>query len=219
MISSRAEEPKTALSERQRVTRFLQEHVIGKTVVTPKSIHKLDRDTMESETEDQIAFTNLTESSQGFSFDFTMINKAMRYDLDPSGQRKLPGRDLSGTEVYRYEIVERISTGKLTGTIRLLSMTVKAPSREGAAILIFGIKVEDGKLHWNETLPGYLDLVAAGGKYKPGSWDATNVMFLEKGKLHLRTMYTLFDVDPDTLTRTQRPDKIPPFVSIERNQN
>jgi hypothetical protein len=213
-----ADEPKVATDDRSHVVKFLKDHVIGKTVATPKSIHKLDHDTMESETEDQIAFTNFAESAQGFSFDITMLGKAMRYDLDKDGKRKLPGRDLSGTEVYRFEIVERLSTKKLTGNMRLLSMTTKAPSRDGAAILLTAIKVTDGKLTWNETLPGYLDLVAAEGKYKPGSWDATNLMYLENGKLHLKTEYTLYDVDQDSLKRTKRPDKLPPFISTEIEQ-
>jgi hypothetical protein len=213
-----ADDAKPGASDREQVVKFLKSHVIDKTVHTPKSMQKLDNNTMESETEDQITFTNFTESAQGFSFDSTMIDKATRYDLDKDGKRKLPGRDLSGTEVYRFEIVERMSTKKLIGTMRLLSMTTKSSSREGATILLTGIKVVDSKLQWNETLPGYLDLIAAGGKYKPGSWDATNAMSVENGKLKFRTDYTLYDVDPDTLKRTQRTDKLSPFISTEIDQ-
>ncbi len=215
LAAAGAGEPRRTGGDRIQVAKFLKDHVIGKTLFTPKSIHKLDNNTMESETEDQTTFSNFTESAQGFSFDTTTINKATRYDLDKSGKRKLPGRDLNGTEVYRYEIVERVSTNKLTGNIRILSMTTKSPSREGAAILLSGMKVVDGKLYWNETLPGYLDLIAAHGKYKPGSWDGTNTLSIENGKIQLKTEYTLFDVNPDTLKRTQRSDKIPPFISKE----
>jgi hypothetical protein len=210
-----ADDRKTPATDREQVIKFLKDHVMGKTVATPRSTHKLDNDTMEADNEDQTTITNLTESAHGFAFDQTMVSKATRYDLGKDGKRILPGRDLSGTEVYRYEIVERVSTKKLTGTARLLSMTTKAPSRDGATMLLTGIKVADGKLYWNETLPGYLDFVAAGGKYKPGSWDATNVYSIEDGRLVVKSEYTIFDVDPDTLKRTPRADKIPPFVSKE----
>jgi hypothetical protein len=43
-----ADEPKVATDDRSHVVKFLKDHVIGKTVATPKSIHKLDHDTMES---------------------------------------------------------------------------------------------------------------------------------------------------------------------------
>jgi hypothetical protein len=214
-----ADETKLATSDRVQVLKFLKDHVVGRTVVTPKSIFKLDNDTMEAESEDQISYTNLMESASGFSFDVTTVAKVTRYDLDKTGKRKLPGRDLSGTEVYRYEIVERVSTKKLTGTGRLLSMTTKSPSRDGSAILFTGIKVADGKLYWNETLPGYLDLIAAGGKYKPGSWDATNSFFVVEGKLHAKAEYTVFEVDPDTLKRVPRKEKTATFLSKEITPN
>jgi hypothetical protein len=210
-----ADDLKPAASDRTQVTKFFKDHVIDKTVASPKTTFKMDNNKMESEGEDQTAFTNFVESAQGFSFDMTTVNKETRYELDKDGKRVLPGRDLSGTEVYRFEIVERVSTKKLIGTARILSMTTKAPSREGAAMLITGMKVVEGRLHWSETLPGYLDFIAAGGKYKPGSWDGRCVFSLHEGKLQVETEYTNFDVDPDTLKRTPSKEKLPPFTAKE----
>jgi len=210
-----ADEKKIEASDRAQVTKFLKDHVLGKTVSFPKTTTKLDDNSMESEFEELDTFNNFTESAQGFSFDLTVVSKETRYDLGKDGKRVQPGRDLSGTEVYRYEIVERVSTKKLTGTVRILCMTTKAPSREGAAILVFGMKVSEGKLVWNETLPGYLDLVAAGGKYKPGSWDGKCAFALVQGRLQFETALTNFDVDPDTLKRTPRKEQLPPFLAKE----
>jgi hypothetical protein len=210
-----ADEIKPSASDRAQVTKFMKDHVIDRTVASPKNSYKTDNNKMETESEDQTSFTNFVESAQGFSFDMTIVTKETRFELDKEGKRILPGRDLSGTEVYRYEIVERVSTKKLTGTCRILSMTTKAPSREGAAILVNGMKVADGKLLWNETLPGYLDLIAAGGKYKPGSWDGKCTFSLAEGKLQVITEFTNFDVDPDTLNRTPSKEKLPPFVARE----
>jgi hypothetical protein len=215
MGKATADEKKDESSDRAQVTKFLKEHVIDKTVASPKETTKQDEGRMESDAEDQTTFNNFTESAQGFGFDMTVVNKERRYEIGKDGKRILPGRDLSGTEVYRYEIIERVSTKKLTGSVRFLSMTTKVPSRAGASILVTGVKVVDGKLTWNETLPGYLDLIAAGGKYKPGSWDGKYTFSLDGGKLQFQAEYTNFDVDPDTLKRTPTKDKLPAFVSKE----
>ncbi len=210
-----AEEKKIEASDRSQVTKFLKAHLLDKTLVSPKTTSKQDENRMESDYEDQTTFNNFTETAQGFSFDMTIVSKEMRYELDKDGKRVQPGRDLSGTEVYRYEIIERVSTKKLTGTVCILSMTTKAPSRGGAAILVTGVKVTDGKLLWNETLPGYLDLITTGGKYKPGSWDSKSTFSVVEGKLQLESEVTNYDVDPDTLKRTPTKDKFPPFVTKE----
>jgi hypothetical protein len=202
-------------SDRVQVTKFLKEHVIGKTVHTPTVTTKQDEGRMESDYADQTTFSNLMESAQGFSFEVTIVSKETRFDLHNDGKRVLPGRDLSGTEVYRYEVVERVSTKKLTGTVVLVSMTTKAPSRAGAALLVTGMKVTDGKLKWKETLPGYLDLVAAKGKYKPASWDSSNTFSLVDGKLRCEYDITNFNVDPDTLQRTPMKEKLPLYVATE----
>jgi hypothetical protein len=202
-------------SDRAQVAKFLQEHVISKTVVTPKVTSKQDEGRMESDYEDQTTFTNFTESAQGFAFDITIVSKETRYDLDKDGKRVGPGRDLSGTEVYRYEVIERVSTKKLTGTVVLVSMTTRAPSRAGAALLVTGMNVVDGKLTWKETLPGYLDLVTARGKYKPGSWDSINTFSLVDGRLRCEYDITNFNVDPDTLQRTPMKERPQLLVATE----
>jgi hypothetical protein len=210
-----ADETKSASSDRVQVTKFLKDHVIDKTVASPKTTYKLDENKMESDSEDQTTFNNFTETAQGFSFDMTIVSKETRYDLDKDGKRIQPGRDLSGTEVYRYEICERLSTKKLTGIARLLSMTTKAPSRKEAVLLVTGVKVVGGKLIWNETLPGYLDLITNQGKYKPGSWDSKSTFSVVDAKLRTEYEVTNFDVDPDTLKRTPTKEKLPLFVEKE----
>jgi hypothetical protein len=132
--------------------------------------------------------------------------------LDANGKRILPGRDLIGTAVYRYEIRERVSTKKLTGTFRILSNT---PSREGVAILVTSARIVDGKLMLSETVPGYLDLLGAKGKYVPGSWDSKGTLSIVEGKLQAEWETTLCDVDPDTLRRTPRKGSLPPSIFKE----
>ena len=200
------------------MTKFLKKNVIGKTVVTPKTTFKWDDNKMEGDYEDQTTFNNFTATAEGFSFDIVTVSKMTNYDLDKEGKRVPPGRDFSGVGVSRYELCERASTKKLTGTARTLSMTIKAPSQEGTAILVTGVKVADGKLSWNETLPGYGDFTAAKGKYKPGTWDGKYTFSLVEGKLRTEYDEKTFDVDPDTLKRTPTKDKLPLFVSKEIDQ-
>ncbi len=205
-------------SDRVRVAKFLKEHVIGKTIVTPKTTFKADNGKMEGEYQDFTSLQlNFAETASGFCFDYTTVSQeTKRYDVDKDGKRVLPGRDGSGTEVYRYEFCERASTKKLTGTARPTTATTKTPSREGSVILMTGIKMADGKLIWEETLPGYVDFYAANGKYKPGSWDSRSTYSVVEGKLQLDYQETKrYDVDPDTLKRTPTNDKFPVFVSKE----
>ena len=209
---------KSDASDRAQVMKFLKEHVIGKTVATPKRTDKWDDKKMEVVYEDQTTFNNFTETAKGFSFDMTTVGKATIYDLDKDGKRVLPGRDFSGVVVARYELCERASTKKLTGIARTLSMTVKVPSQEGTVSLVTGVRLADGKLSWQETGPGYLDMLAAKGKYKPGTFDARIMFALVGGKLQTESDLTSFDVDPDTLKRTPTKDKLPPFVSKEIDQ-
>ncbi len=213
-----AGEPESEATDRLMVSKFLKNHVMDKTVAKPKTTNKLDDNRMESEQEEQLTFNNFTETPQGFNFDETMVSKQTRYDLDAGGKRILPGRDLSGTAVYRYEIRERVSTKKLTGTIRILSKTVNTPSREGAVILITAARIVDGKLMLSETVPGYVDLVAPKGKYVPGSWDSKGTFSMVEGKLQAEWETTIFEVDPDTLKRTPRKENLPPSIFKEFEQ-
>jgi hypothetical protein len=213
-----AGEPESEASDRLMVSKFLKNHVMDKTVAKPKTTIKMDDNKMESEKEEQLTFNNFTETSQGFNFDETTVSKETRYDLDANGKRILPGRDLSGTAVYRYEIRERVSTKKLTGTFRILSKTFNTPSREGVAILVTSARIVDGKLMLSETVPGYLDLLGPKGKYVPGSWDSKGTISMVEGKLQSEWETTVFEVDPDTLKRTPRKENLPPSIFKELEQ-
>jgi hypothetical protein len=213
------EKAKDEAGDRAQVTKFFKDHVLGKTVVTPKTTFQLDDKKMEGDYQDLTTYNNFAETAQGFSFDLTVVSKEMRYDLDKDGKRIVPGRDYGGTEVYRYEICERASTKKLTGTARPVSSTINAPSREGTVILVTGVKIGDGKLVWNETLPGYADFIAPKGKYKPCTWDSKYTLSVVEGKLWVEYQETnRYDVDPDTLKRTPTKDKLPLFVAKESDQ-
>jgi hypothetical protein len=164
---------------------------------------------------DQVIYNNFTETAEGFAFDVTSVSKQTLYDLDSQGQRLQPGHDFSGTFVLRYQVGERASTKQLTGIARPIAMTIKAPSAEGTVSVVMGMKVADGQLTWNETLPGYGDSPGTKGKYKPGSWSVKVSMSLVEAKLHIEAEQTNYDVDPVTLQRTPANEKLPIFVTKE----
>ena len=205
-------------TDRAQVIKFFKQNVIGRTLATPKTTYKWDDNKMEGDYQDQVIYNSFTETAEGFAFDVTSVSKQTLYDLDKQGQRLQPGRDFSGTFVLRYEIGERKSTQQLTGIARPIAMTIKAPSPEGTVSLVTGMKVADGKLTWNETLPGYGDSPGTKGKYKPGSWSVKVSMCLVEGKLHIEADQTNYDVDPVTLQRTPAKEKLPIFVTKEINR-
>jgi hypothetical protein len=206
------------VGDRERVVKFLKANVIGKTVASPKSTFTLDGGKMEGEAEEQVTYTNFNETETGFSFDTVSVSKEARYDLNKDGKRVGAARQIGGTTVDHVEFGERASTKKLTGTSRTLTSTTKHQKQEGTVILITNVKLADGTLTWAETQPGYGDYTAAGGKLKPGSYDATITLSAAGGKLRAQVDFTRFDVDPVTLKRTPEKDKVPPFVSMEIDQ-
>ena len=214
-----ADEKSGEASNRGQVLRFLKQHVIGKTVSTPRTTFKLDDNKIEGESEDRTTFNNLNVTADGFSFDIVTVTKESRHDLDKEGKHVGPARDMGGTSVTRYEFGERASTKKLTGTIRTVSTTTKYPNQDGTVILVMRVKVADGKLSWLETQPGYGDYSAAQGKYKPGSYDGRYTFSIADGKLRTEFAFTRFNVDPNTLQRTPEKNKVAPFVSKEIDRN
>src|SRR5262245_53066047 len=91
-------------SDRTDVVKFLKDHVIGKTLVTPSIVSKANDGKLEETYEDQSTFGNFVETESGFQFDLTVKAKSVIYDLDKDGKRILPGKDQSGVTVFRYEI-------------------------------------------------------------------------------------------------------------------
>ena len=207
-----------ALIEPQ-VTKFLKDHVIDKTIVSPKKTYKLDEGRLEVDHEDVTTFNNFTESANGFSFDMTIVKKYTRYDMGKDGKRVEPGIDRNSTDVYRYEIAERRSTKMLTGTCRMVSTTSSAalPGRQGTMTLVTGIRISDGKLGWNETVPGYIPIWRLPGRpVQAGeATDEKETFSVIDGRLRFESIITVFEVDPETLKRTPKKEKPIEFLAEE----
>ena len=62
----------------------------------------------------------------------------------------------------------------------------------------------------------YVDLVAAKGEAKPGTFEATGKLSIKDGKLQWEDTRVLFDVDPETFKRTPRRDQYPTTTYTEK---
>jgi hypothetical protein len=210
-----AGQPKAAekASERDRVVKFLKDHVIGKTLATPATTWKLDGGKVEVVMEDQTTLSNLVETANGFQFDVTSVSDTRSFDLDAQGKRIMPGRNWSGVSVARVEINERKSTKKLVGLSRTISTTMK--DDDGGGFAATQMSIQDGQLVVKDFGILYYDYLIADGKFKPGTFEGTTRYSVEKGKLQSRWEGVTFDVDPETLQRTPSKDKLPPMIAKE----
>jgi hypothetical protein len=202
-------------SDRTDVVKFLKDHVVGKTLTTPSTTSKGTDGKFEETYEDQVTFGNLVETEDGATFDVTVKAKQVVYELDKDGKRIMPGRDQSGTTVFRYELVERKSTHKLMGYWRVLSTTMKDRTPVGTVATVHHPQVSDGQLTWKESQAGYGDTAAEKGKFKPGAYSSVSKLSVVDGKLQWYWEQVNYDVDPETLKRTPTKDVIPATISKE----
>ena len=201
-------------SERTRVIEFLKKHVIGRTVVAAPVTTHTDQGRVEGTYEDQTFFSNLMETVDGFHFDMTVIARGTVYDMD-DGAKVQPGGSLDAARVYRYEITERRSSGRLVGFARFVSSTNNQPDPLSGTIFLVQVRLEHGTLIVEETQAGYADLVATQGAYQCVAIDGTYRYVVEGGKLVMHYQQKTFDVDPKTLHKTPTTDHFPPQVSKE----
>jgi len=201
-------------SERTQAIEFLKKHVIGRAVVAAPITTFTDQGRVESVYEDQTFFSNLVETANGFGFDLIVIQSGTLYELD-KGERAQPGDNLDAVRVYRYEITERKSSGRLVGFARFISSTGTEFDAWSGTIFLVQLWLQGGELVVQETQFGYGDFVAAGGASKPIASDGRYRYAIEDGKLAVYYKQTTFDVDPETLQRTPTKDQFQIQISKE----
>jgi hypothetical protein len=211
----RRQEDSMKASERMQAIKFLRDHVIGKTVYATPLTTYTDEGRVMVVSDDQTFFSNLVETMDGFGYDLTAVARGTRYERDKAGQFEHPEGSLIAVRVYRYEITERKSSGKLVGFARYISSTNTQPDPFSGTIFVTRMWLEGGALVVQDAQAGYADLVGAGGTAKPGAIDGKYRYTIEKDKLVLHYEQTNFDVDPETLRKTPRADKFPVQISNE----
>jgi len=201
-------------SERMQVINFLRDHVIGKTVYAAPLTTYADDGRLMVVSDDQTFFSNLCETPYGFTYDLTAIARGTRYERDKGGQFEQPEGSLIAVRVYRYEMTERKSSGKLIGFARYISSTNIDDPFVGT-VFLSRMWMDGGALVVHDSQAGYGDIAGATGQYKPGAYDGKYRYSVEKEQLVVNYEQTNYDVDPESIGRTPSAEKMPAQVSTE----
>jgi hypothetical protein len=199
-------------SERRKVIEFLKK-IMGRTVVATPIETYTNEDSLLIVSDDQTFFSDLVETPTGFSFDLTAIARGTRYERDKKGEFSEPEGSLIAVRVYRYEITERQSSGKLLGFARFISSTNTQPDPLSGTIFFTRMWLEGDTLVIEDTQGGYGDVPAAKGTFEPIASDGVYRYTIRDDRLVVEYKQKTFYVDPDTLRRKATREKLPVQVS------
>lgn len=201
---------------KDRIIYFLEEYVLGRNLFTEEVIYKLDDGKLEGVYSDQMTFSDLVKTENGFKLNLTTITKEIVYNLDQEGERNSIAKNFTGTSVFGYEFAQRKSTKQITGYMRCVSTTVQNQTMEAVVNGIFDVILDNNQLRWQERQLLYRDNPVGEGEYKAVSFHSKNRFYVENGKLIFEFIPTLWDVNTDTLELSLAKDDYPPYVSKER---
>ena len=117
-----------------KIFHFLENSLINKKLVTDEVVYTLGNGKLEGIYNDQMIFSNLVKTENGFKFNMTALTHELIYNLDEKGVRTTIAKDYTGTSVFCYELAMRKSTNHLTGWIysRTYSKVSPKPFRPGS---------------------------------------------------------------------------------------
>lgn len=203
---------------KDKVIQFLRENIIGKSLFTDDVVYMLDDGKLEGVYSDEMVFSDLITTENGFKFNMTTVTREVLYNLDDNGLRTAIAKDYTGTSVFCYELAMRKSTGQLTGYMRCVSTTVKNPTMEAVVCGIYSVTLVGKELKWTENQMLYRDNPAGGGHgYKPVAFDSEARLYLDNGKVIFEYQPVLWDIDPVTLEKRLSEDRYPSYISKEKN--
>jgi hypothetical protein len=202
-------------SERGRIIEFVERNLIGRTVSSEPVTTSTSDGRIEASYIDQNFFSNLVRSDFGFSFDLTDVTIGRRYTVDEKGQAAELAGSLDAVRVYRYDMTERPSSGRVVGFARFISSTnTEFDPLVGTCFLVH-MRLEDETLVVEENQVAYGDFIAPGGERRPVASDSFYRYSVRDGRLVVEFQQTTFNVDPETLERSPTEDRFPPKVSEE----
>lgn len=201
---------------KEEVIQFIEKNIIGKNLLTDEVVYKLENGNLEGVYNDNMTFSNLVKTENGFKFNMTTVTQELVYNLDEEGARTTIVKDYTGTSVFCYELAIRKSTKQLTGYMRGISTTVQNPTMEAVVYGIFNVTFDGKELKWQENQLLYRDNPIGEDKYKPVAFNSKVRFYLDKGKVVFEYLPTYWDIDPDTLEKRLSKDDYPPFISKEK---
>ena len=105
---------------KDEIIHFLEKNLIGKILFTDKVTYTLGNGKLEGIYNDQMTFSNLVKTENGFKFNMTTLTHELIYNLDEKGARTTVAKDYTGTSVFCYELI-----GKKIIQRRLSSIYIK----------------------------------------------------------------------------------------------
>ena len=203
------------VSARESAIDFVERNLIGRTVVAAPVVTRTNDGRTEASYVDESLYSNLVRTAFGFGFDITNITVGRRYTLDENGQRTELAGTLDAVRVYRYEMTERPSSGRLLGFARFISSTnTEFDPLEGCVFLV-QMSVDADELVVEEQQQGYGDFVEPGGARRAVACDFSYRYALRDDQLVVTFRQQTYDVDPETLERRKSRDEFPVQTSRE----
>lgn len=201
---------------KNEIIQFLEQNIIGKTLLTDKVVYKLDNGKLEGVYSDKMMFSDLVRTRNGFKFNMTTVTQELVYELDEKGAKASVAKDYTGTSVFCYELAMRKSTRQLTGYMHCVSSTVENQTMEAVVCGIFDVSFDGKELKWQESQLLYRDNPIEKNLYKPIAFDSKARLYLDSGKVVFEYLPMLWDIDPNTLEKKLSKDDYPPYISKEK---
>ena len=194
ILSSTLAQAAVDLSVRDRVYDFLKANVMGRSVSSERLSKNADC-TIELDFKSTQRYYGLQKTENGLVFDRIALIKQTNYDLDKNGARTGKSVNKDRELVSRTEVAVSLSTGKLVGANRIVSMTITDPTG-----LVDGVVLDVSGDKLTETIRTvtYLDMFAAGNTYKPGRTEMVSTYQTAKGKLEVASESDTWFINPDT---------------------
>ena len=133
---------------KDKIIHFLENHLIGKKLATDEVVYTLGDGNLEGIYSDQMVFSNLERTVNGFKFNLTTITHEQIFNLDENGVRTTIAKDYTGTSVFCYELAMRKSTNQLTGYMHCVSTTVQNQTMDAVACGIFDVVFDGKEICW-----------------------------------------------------------------------
>jgi len=201
-------------SDRSGVLEFLKQHVVGRAVAAEPIVTHSDEGQITSAYEDDMQFSNLVETVDGFAFDLTSLARGTRYVVGKGRELRAEGT-LNAVRVIRYQMSERRSSGGLVGYAHFISSTNAKPDPFAGAVFLVRMWRRGEALEVEENMVGYVDFVTHDEGLRPMAVEGRYLYTAERGQLMVRYEQATFHVDPETLARTPSGDEFPVQVSCE----
>ncbi|MCI9211310.1 MAG: hypothetical protein HFI83_11710 [Eubacterium sp.] len=200
----------------KEIINFMEENVNGKTLFTKELVYELEDGTLQGVYSDQISFSNFKYSQSGFQIDMFIISNEKIWLIGEKRQREKLRKDFSAVSLFRFELAKRKSTNAITGCFRFVSASGKNVAAEAVVSGIYDVRLENGVLKLSEDQALYRDQPIQDERYKPVAFQSEHHFYCIDRKLHYEYNGRSFDVDPETMMRSDSSDTFPPFISIEK---